>query len=166
MKHYPNHLWAVSVKGGIIVIKAMNISSNHGVVIKMNDVMHDVKVRSREVMRAGGELLERARLVRGAYNGDKALTLEGAPKYSPLGLRWPEITLKSRLMPIPHRPAMSILITGTSGKIRSVCFRASTRVVQNITQRRINIDLRYFALKVVAWCVNTKRLLLLRSSLM
>lgn len=87
MKHYPNHLWAVSVKGGVIIIKALNISSNHGVVIKMKDVMHDVKVRSKEVMLAGGELLERARLVRGEYNGDKALTLEGAPKYSPLGMR-------------------------------------------------------------------------------
>ena len=87
MKHYPNHLWAVSVKGGVIIIKAMNISSNHGVIIKMKDVMHDVKVRSKEIMLAGGELLERARLIRGAYDGEKAQVLEGAPKYSPLGMR-------------------------------------------------------------------------------
>jgi hypothetical protein len=87
MKHYPNHLWAISVKGGVIIIKAMNISSNHGVIVKMKDVMHDAAVRDKEVMRAGGELLERARLIRGAYNGDRVQTLEGAPKYSPLGMR-------------------------------------------------------------------------------
>lgn len=87
MKHYPGHLWAVTVKGGVAIIKALNISSNWGVVLKMKDITHDAKVRDKKVMLSGGELLERARLIRGGYNGDMAQVLEGADKYSPLAMR-------------------------------------------------------------------------------
>jgi hypothetical protein len=80
---YPGHLWAVSVRGGVIVVKALNISSIYGFVLKQNDVMHDAGYRKKEVMRAGGELLERAGLKRGEYGFEKVKKLDGFDKYQP-----------------------------------------------------------------------------------
>jgi hypothetical protein len=87
MQHYPNHLWAVSVKGGVAIVKALNISSNWGIVLKMADIGHNAKIRAKKVMQAGGELLERAGLARTEYNGDRTQKLDGADNYSALGMR-------------------------------------------------------------------------------
>ena len=38
MEYYPGHLWAVSVKGGVAIIKALNISSLWGMILKLSCV--------------------------------------------------------------------------------------------------------------------------------
>ena len=85
--HYPGHLWAVAVKSGVIIIKALNISSLWGYVLHYKDVCHDAGTRRKESIRAGGEILERAKLARGAYTGQKAVTLDGVADYKPIGVR-------------------------------------------------------------------------------
>ena len=83
--HYPGHLWAVNVKSGVATIKALNISSQWGMVLHYENIKGDAKVRAERVMRSGGEFLERAHLSRGKYRaGERAKVLEGAPDYSPL----------------------------------------------------------------------------------
>jgi hypothetical protein len=86
MKHYPGHLWAVYVKGGVAIIKALNISSLWGYVLKLRDITHDVGSRNKDVMRAGGEILERAHQLRGGYvEGSKVNVLDGVANYKPIG---------------------------------------------------------------------------------
>jgi hypothetical protein len=85
-KHYPGHLWAVSVKSGVAVIKALNISSLWGYVLHLNDIVHDAGSRHKDVMRAGGEILERAKLKRGQYSeGSTVQTVDGIDNYKRLG---------------------------------------------------------------------------------
>jgi hypothetical protein len=88
MEFYPNHLWAVTVKGGVAIIKAMNISSLYGMVLKLKDIQHDAGARRKAVMLSGGELLERANLFRGGYkSGDRVNRLDGVENYQPIGVR-------------------------------------------------------------------------------
>lgn len=80
-KHYPGHLWAVFVDtettGGILVIRNLAISFNYGCVLHLSTVNNDPDLRC--VMRAGGELLERARMKRGWWNGRQPTHIEGVP---------------------------------------------------------------------------------------
>jgi len=64
-KHYPGHLWAVNVdsNGGVVTIKAFNISFKYGYLLKLKDVQSD-PTRKQCIM-AGGEILERANVMRG-----------------------------------------------------------------------------------------------------
>lgn len=80
--HYPGHLWAVTVRGGVVVVKDLYISSLYGVVIHVDNIT-DAGVRSRRVVRAGGELLERANLQRGKFT-EKAIKVEGINNYNPV----------------------------------------------------------------------------------
>jgi len=65
-KHYPGHLWGVNVNeaGGIVTVYNLSLSGNWGFVLHIKDlaIADDMK----KVMRAGGEILERYRLRRGA----------------------------------------------------------------------------------------------------
>ena len=82
---YPGHAWAVTVRGGLIVVKDLYISSLYGIPIFYNEVKHDAKVMKQEVLRAGGEILERARLERGMRT-DRAVTqVDGIANYTGLG---------------------------------------------------------------------------------
>lgn len=84
--HYNGHLWAVTVRGGVAVIKALNISSLWGYVLKMDDIQHDAGARHKSVMRAGGEILERAKLKRGMYSeGSTVNSVDGIKDYKRLG---------------------------------------------------------------------------------
>lgn len=85
--HYPGHLWAVHVRGGVAIIKALNISSLWGYVLKLAEIQHDAGLRMKEVMRAGGEILERAKMARGQYQGGKAESVDGIADYKPIGVR-------------------------------------------------------------------------------
>lgn len=82
-KHYPNHLWAVFVnseeQGGVMHIKNFSISYRYGMVLHLNKLDPDLK----KVIRSGGELLERAAMARGKWNGRQAGSLEGA-KHQPI----------------------------------------------------------------------------------
>jgi hypothetical protein len=82
-KHYPGHLWAVNVnsEGGVMLIKNFSISFLYGYTLHLDKL----DVGLQKVMRAGGEILERAKMKRGAGNGDKAVYVEGLPdKHQPI----------------------------------------------------------------------------------
>lgn len=67
-KHYPGHLWAVTCEGlkGIATVRNLRLSGNWGFIIKLRDLNADPGMK--EVIRAGGELLERYRVARGRFN--------------------------------------------------------------------------------------------------
>jgi len=78
-KMYPLHLWSVMVnsEGGVIDLKALNISSTYGIRMYYRDVADDPELK--KIKMAAGELLERAGLTRGEWElGKKPTHLEGA----------------------------------------------------------------------------------------
>lgn len=84
-KHYPGHMWAIDVTGGMVNVKDLLVSSLYGIRIPLADVQHDAGTRVKEAMRAGGEILERAKLKRGAWTPEKVTSVEGIANYT--GLR-------------------------------------------------------------------------------
>lgn len=76
-QHYPNHLWAVAWQGDVIVVKNLAISSFYGFVLKPQDTATASELAANAV-KAGGELLERAKMARGKWNGEFASVLDGA----------------------------------------------------------------------------------------
>lgn len=64
-QHYPNHFWAVQVEGkqGVIYVRNLSLSGSWGYVIKLGPIYSASELR-RQIMRAGGELLERYRVAR------------------------------------------------------------------------------------------------------
>ena len=76
VQHYPQHLWAVSWQGGVIVVKNLAVSGHYGFVIKPRD-SYSASDLAKQAVRAGGELLERAGMRRGAWNGQFAERTEG-----------------------------------------------------------------------------------------
>lgn len=78
-KHYPGHLWAVNVnsdeKGGVMVIKNFSVSFRYGYTLHLSKLDTGLK----KVMRAGGEILERAKMRRGYGIGEKASHVDGLP---------------------------------------------------------------------------------------
>ena len=88
---YPGHTWFVRVDGGVIYVRCASVSGKVGMVLHIRDVDHDAKVMKQKTIRAAGELLERAHLRRGSFNG-LAKVIEGAEKFraAPTGLIIPE----------------------------------------------------------------------------
>ena len=70
-KHYPNHLWMVGWAPGMtLVVKNMAIQDGrYGFTVDAARAA-TVSQLEREVMVAGGELLERCGVPRGAWNGE------------------------------------------------------------------------------------------------
>jgi hypothetical protein len=64
--HYPGHLWAVNVDGpnGVANIRDLLLSGQMGYVLKLVNIFSASDFR-RDVVRAGGEILERYRMTRG-----------------------------------------------------------------------------------------------------
>lgn len=64
--HYPGHLWAVNVDGpnGVANIRDLLLSGQMGYVLKLVN-MFSASDFKRDVIRAGGEILERYRMTRG-----------------------------------------------------------------------------------------------------
>jgi len=82
-KHYPGHLWAVNVNkdGGTVNIFNLALSSLWGYVLHTTTVEHDPQLKC--VMRAGGELLERARM-KAKCDGAMPEEIDGMPdRYQP-----------------------------------------------------------------------------------
>lgn len=77
-KHYPGYQWGVIVQNGVIDVLNMNLSGKWGFRLLTKDLDPDMKV----IMRAGGEILERYKLKRGAFNEDTYNNL----KFTPTGL--------------------------------------------------------------------------------
>jgi len=61
---YPGWLWAVNVMDGVLSVKSMRLSGNWGFVLHTDKIDNDYKM----VVMAGGEILERFRQKRGAFN--------------------------------------------------------------------------------------------------
>lgn len=76
-KHYPNQLWGVNVEArtGLITIRNLYLAGNWGYVLKMGAI-YSASALEKDAIRAGGEILERFRMSRGAFDADK---WSGAP---------------------------------------------------------------------------------------
>ena len=74
---YPNHLWAVSWQGGAVVVKNMSISGHYGMLLEnpRKFMAHQMEL---DAIKKGGELLERAGMKRGKWDGQGAQVLEGS----------------------------------------------------------------------------------------
>lgn len=75
-RHYPGYKWAVRVNidGGIVTVLNLMLSGRWGFVIKLIELQEDVG--DKKLVRAGGELLERYRLSRGAMNESEYMNLK------------------------------------------------------------------------------------------
>jgi hypothetical protein len=76
---YPNHGWHVECKGGVLIIKHLEASGYRGLIgmlRKLDQLPNSAKALQREIVRAGGELLERANLVRGPRGDDPVTSFE------------------------------------------------------------------------------------------
>lgn len=69
---YPNHLWAVTCDGalGFADVRNLALSGNWGFRIKL-DGFYSASDFKRQVLRAGGEILERYRVSRGVAKQDE-----------------------------------------------------------------------------------------------
>lgn len=77
-KHYPGHLWAVAwAPGGTLIVKNLAISSQYGFTIDYAKICSSSDLVKAAVL-AGGELLERAGMKRGTWDGQFAKQLEGS----------------------------------------------------------------------------------------
>ena len=76
-EHYPGHKWAVNVNSGVVIIKNFYISSQWGMVIHYKNIKGDAGYRKRRVIQAAGELLERANMKRGKYEGFEVKKVDG-----------------------------------------------------------------------------------------
>lgn len=76
-RHYPGHLWAVNVDGrnGVANIRDLLLSGQWGYVLKLTTVFSASEF-GRDVVRAGGEILERFRVERGRLNEAEYATLK------------------------------------------------------------------------------------------
>jgi hypothetical protein len=75
--HYPAHLWMVGWAPGMtLVIKNMAMDARYGFTIDAGRAA-SVSQLEHAVMLAGGELLERMGMKRGAWNGEFADHVEG-----------------------------------------------------------------------------------------
>lgn len=66
-RHYPDHPWAVRIDGGILEVKNQGAHGTLGFAVPLTALQTDY---SKKIVMAGGELLERFRLRRGAARGD------------------------------------------------------------------------------------------------
>lgn len=69
---YPGHVWAVNVdrSGGVAHVRNLALSGQWGFVLRLPDIYSASEMR-REVVRAGGEILERYRLKRGQMDWER-----------------------------------------------------------------------------------------------
>lgn len=72
-RHYPDHRWMTTCKKGVLDIYNTNLSGQMGFRITLPKI-YSASQLDKEVMRAGGEILERYRQERGAFNLDRILT--------------------------------------------------------------------------------------------
>ena len=80
-KHYPGHLWAVHVRGGVVMVQNLLLSGKWGFILKEKDLDPDLKM----VMRAGGELLERYNVSRGRLSNASMANVKKSNTGLPVG---------------------------------------------------------------------------------
>jgi hypothetical protein len=81
--HYPGHLWLVGWQGGSIVVRDASISGDYGFYIHPDKSYSASELKKKAIMFAG-ELLERANMKRGKWDGNFATSLEGADPRRPI----------------------------------------------------------------------------------
>lgn len=75
--HYPNYQWLCRIDGGMVMLSSTTINwmlfhagykgaASFCMALKYSDVAHDATHRKKQVMLAGGQFLERAKLARKA----------------------------------------------------------------------------------------------------
>lgn len=69
-RHYPGHLWAVNVSGSVINIFNLNLSGRNGYTLHIPG-QFSASDFDRQVVRAGGEILERYHQARTKLNEDR-----------------------------------------------------------------------------------------------
>lgn len=70
---YPNHSWWVEVRQGVLIIKHLEASGARGLIgmlRHLSQLSSSARARKEEIVRAAGELLERAGLARGPRGDD------------------------------------------------------------------------------------------------
>jgi hypothetical protein len=74
---YPGHMWAVAVDGsiGFADVRNLALSGSWGFRIKLDNIYSGSSFK-RDVIRAGGELLERYRMSRGKFRADEYAILQ------------------------------------------------------------------------------------------
>lgn len=72
LKHYPGYYWSVTINAGVMTVTNMNLSGKWGFVIHLSKLSGDY----RELVNAGGELLERYRVHRGKMKRDELAELQ------------------------------------------------------------------------------------------
>ena len=65
-RHYPNHLWAVDVEGSVLNIRDMLLSGSMGYTLHI-PAIYSSSDWDKQILRAGGEILERYNIARGAW---------------------------------------------------------------------------------------------------
>lgn len=67
--HYPGHLWAINVDGeqGTVTIMDLLLSGTWGYLLKIPAIYSESSFQ-KDVLRAGGEILERFRMTRGRFD--------------------------------------------------------------------------------------------------
>jgi hypothetical protein len=76
---YPGHMWAVSVEGGMANVRDMALSGVWGFRLKV-PLIYSASSFKKNVIRAGGELLERFNISRGKAGAEQAA-------YAPLSIQ-------------------------------------------------------------------------------
>ena len=78
-RHYPGHLWAIHVdsEGGVVNIRNLRVSFLYGYVFHIKNLYPFDSQVVRKVVNAGGELLERAAIVRGKSDQQNSTHVEG-----------------------------------------------------------------------------------------
>jgi hypothetical protein len=72
---YPDHLWYVCFQGGALVVKNMAMNGRYGMVLD-NAERYSASALKKHAIMSGGELLERAGMARGRWNGQMAEYLD------------------------------------------------------------------------------------------
>lgn len=82
--HYPGHLWAVSVNGGMLDIRNLMLSEKYGYRLRIPATYSMSDFKQRALM-AGGEILERFKVQRGTANYDNLSALPADFAGRPIG---------------------------------------------------------------------------------
>jgi len=71
---YPNHLWAVDIQGSVMNVRNMMLAGNWGFTLHIPSI-YSASEWKKQILRAGGEILERYRQARGRMDQEKMLLL-------------------------------------------------------------------------------------------
>lgn len=89
---YPGHPWSVRVYDGGFFIRHLDFPGNWGINHRSQSQTYSATAMKRQIIRMGGEWLERANLIRGRSDDTVASYVEGVPENQQPGQKLPENT--------------------------------------------------------------------------